>query len=420
MFEQSKAAARRYRDGAFHSRYFAGHGIDITIEKDPLVRMAHVFPLMHSCLTWDALKQDAQEMSEVKTATYDFVHASHTLVFMGNARKAISEWCRILKPGGYLVLTVPDDQLCGPRGWLSIPDRRQEWRFSLDLTDEGSEHIVRILDLVKEFEDRLILERLCRVSEFFNETLPPDLDQSRLPNTECAIEIVWHKRGSQEAFAPEPCIHSSLIQAALGVWVRPGIPNNAEEVGEHYQMDAVAILNQDQHHYVNLRQRLEELDPELMAGRQTCYAIGGGHPKFEAMFTVKTITVLDQFADSYRVLHEAFTARYPLRCAVGYQTDRLDPATTFIPEDATTTFIHFLEHQTPEEIDAWFKAASREVIVYGPSIEAARTEEWLHYAPKDHITFLTLEAMKGALERAGYTVVSSFRHDEDYYLRAQK
>ncbi len=420
MFEQSKASARRCREGAFLRRYLVGDGIDIVIEKDPLARMIPVFPLMRSCRTWDALTHDAQRMASVPAASCDFVHASHTLAFMENVRESLYNWCRILKPGGHLILTVPDGEWC-EEGYCPFPSEvRPVWSFALDGAGGERPGSLLLLELVQEFRDRFALERLCRVSDFFNEKLPRDFDQSRLPNTECLIELVLRKLGAPEATLQEPCIHSSLTEVSPGVWVRPGIPNNAQEVGAHYEQDALGILTQDQHHYVNVRRRLEESDPDLLAGRPVSYAIGGGHPKFEAMFTTGTITVLDQFADSYKALHEAFAARYPLRCPVEYRADRLNPATTFIPEGATTTFIHFLEHQTPEEIDAWFRAASREVIVYGPSIEAARSEDWFHYAPKDHISFLTLEAMKDAMERAGYVVVCSFYHDEDYYLRGIK
>lgn len=420
MFEQSKAAARRYRDGAFLCRYLVGDGIDVTIEKDPLARMTAAFPLMRSCRTWDALTLDAQKMSSVLDSSYDFVHASHALAYMDDPQEALHNWWRILKPGGYLVLTVPDVDLCGYDIRPIALEKPQEWAFSLEGMDEERHGTIFILGLLLEIRDRLLLERLCRVSDFFNEGLPRDLDQSRLPSAECAIEIVLRKRGSRELSDSQPFIHSSLTQAAPGVWTRPGIPSNAEEIGDHYQRNAIAILNQDMHHYVNLRARLEELDPDLMAGRLETFAIGGGHPKFEAMFTTGAIIVLDQFADSYLAMHDAFAARYPLRCSVKYRTDRLDPATTLIPQAGTTTFIHFLEHQTPDQIAAWFEAASQEVIVYGPSIESARSEEWLHYPPKDHITFLTLDAMRCALENAGYRVLTSFCHDLDYYLRAQK
>ena len=43
MFEQSKAAKRRFDDGNFHNRYFIGKGIDIGCGDDNLGRLRHVF-----------------------------------------------------------------------------------------------------------------------------------------------------------------------------------------------------------------------------------------------------------------------------------------------------------------------------------------------------------------------------------------
>jgi hypothetical protein len=46
MNEQSKAAKRRFSDGAFHVRYFVGDGIDIGGKPDPLGQYANVFARM--------------------------------------------------------------------------------------------------------------------------------------------------------------------------------------------------------------------------------------------------------------------------------------------------------------------------------------------------------------------------------------
>jgi hypothetical protein len=53
MWEQSKAAKRRFDDGAFHQRYFAGRGLDIGGKPDPLGQYASIFARMQSVRTWD-------------------------------------------------------------------------------------------------------------------------------------------------------------------------------------------------------------------------------------------------------------------------------------------------------------------------------------------------------------------------------
>lgn len=51
--EQSKAAKRRFADGAFHLRYFAGHGLDVGGKPDPLGKYVGAFARLLSCRTWD-------------------------------------------------------------------------------------------------------------------------------------------------------------------------------------------------------------------------------------------------------------------------------------------------------------------------------------------------------------------------------
>lgn len=47
MYEQSKAAKRRFSDGNFHSKYFVGSGIDVGAGTDSLAINAPVFRGTH-------------------------------------------------------------------------------------------------------------------------------------------------------------------------------------------------------------------------------------------------------------------------------------------------------------------------------------------------------------------------------------
>jgi SAM-dependent methyltransferase len=51
---------------------------------------------------------DACELQVVADATYDFVVASHVLEHIANPLRALQEWKRVLKPGGALLILVPD------------------------------------------------------------------------------------------------------------------------------------------------------------------------------------------------------------------------------------------------------------------------------------------------------------------------
>jgi ubiquinone/menaquinone biosynthesis C-methylase UbiE len=55
---------------------------------------------------------DAVNITNVKNETYDFCFSSHSLEHIANPLKAINEWLRIIKKGGYIIIIVPEKSLC--------------------------------------------------------------------------------------------------------------------------------------------------------------------------------------------------------------------------------------------------------------------------------------------------------------------
>ena len=55
---------------------------------------------------------DAVNISLVENECYDFVFSSHSLEHIANPLKSISEWLRIIKNGGYIVIIVPEKSIC--------------------------------------------------------------------------------------------------------------------------------------------------------------------------------------------------------------------------------------------------------------------------------------------------------------------
>jgi len=55
---------------------------------------------------------DAVNISLVKNESYDFVFSSHSLEHIANPLKAINEWLRIVKNGGYIIIIVPEKSVC--------------------------------------------------------------------------------------------------------------------------------------------------------------------------------------------------------------------------------------------------------------------------------------------------------------------
>ncbi len=114
--ETSKARPRRERDGFFEA-YCQGQGIDIGWGGDLLAS---------NCMAWDFEDGDAEEMAGVPDGAYDFVYSSHNLEHMHDVDKSLSNWWRILKRGGYLILFLPHRDLFEKRTRLpsSVHDHR--------------------------------------------------------------------------------------------------------------------------------------------------------------------------------------------------------------------------------------------------------------------------------------------------------
>jgi SAM-dependent methyltransferase len=79
-----------------------GKGIDIGCGLDPVSPTARRFDLEHG---------DANIISQFIKEEFDFVYSSHCLEHMHDPRAALLEWWKLVKPGGFLFVTVPDEDL---------------------------------------------------------------------------------------------------------------------------------------------------------------------------------------------------------------------------------------------------------------------------------------------------------------------
>jgi len=129
MNETSKALIRRLQDTRYASTYFKGDGIDIGAGDDPISKYSQQFPLMTSVKIWDVPDGDAQIMAGVADNTFDFVHSSHCLEHMRDSHEAFNNWLRICKPGGHLIITIPDEDIYEQGVWPSThnPDHKMTW-----------------------------------------------------------------------------------------------------------------------------------------------------------------------------------------------------------------------------------------------------------------------------------------------------
>lgn len=176
--ESSKLHSQRLVNGDFH-RYLIGKGIDIGCGPDP------VRPPNGVVRTWDLGEGDAQFLAGVADDSFDFVYSSHCLEHMVTVTEALHNWSRVLRPGGFLYLVVPDYILYEKLTWPSRFNHDHKHSFCLTTTREQvrrSTHWNIHLDLARELTElgHKILE-VRREDFHFDYNLGANIDQTLGP-----------------------------------------------------------------------------------------------------------------------------------------------------------------------------------------------------------------------------------------------
>lgn len=188
--ETTKAVLRRLHDAAYATTYFVGRGIDIGAGRDGLGVWQQKFPLIESCYAWDLKDGDAQAMVGVQDGDFDFVHSAHCLEHMRSAREALLNWWRILRPGGHLVVIVPDADLYEQNVWPSTFNPDHKARFTMRRLMTASKLDTHYMpDLIPA---NGMLVRLLRLEQSFYFGIPR-ADQTSGGLSESAIEMVVRK-----------------------------------------------------------------------------------------------------------------------------------------------------------------------------------------------------------------------------------
>lgn len=195
--ECSKSIARRLHDPGFLGRYFVGEGIDVGGKPDPLALYTPLFPLLRSVRTWDLEDGDAQRLDGVADSSVDFVHASHCLEHLHDPREALCNWLRVVRPGGYVVVTVPDEDMYEQGRFPSTFNRDHKWTFTIMKSRSWSPRSVNVLQLLGSLGEDADVLRVVRLDATFRPDLPR-YDQSITPVAECGIEFVVRRRTESE------------------------------------------------------------------------------------------------------------------------------------------------------------------------------------------------------------------------------
>lgn len=127
MNEASKT--NRVRGPEFAARYLQGKVLDIGAGADLVCPNAQAFDQQHG---------DANEIDRYfPPASFDCVHSSHCLEHMWDPVHALARWWSLVRPGGYMIVVVPDEDLYEQGIWPSFFNSDHKTTFRLGGADRG-------------------------------------------------------------------------------------------------------------------------------------------------------------------------------------------------------------------------------------------------------------------------------------------
>lgn len=126
--------------GAIEKRAIQGSGIDIGCGPDPVSPNARRFDLEHG---------DANVVSQIVKEQFDFVYSSHCLEHMHNPRLTILDWWKLVKPGGYLFVAVPDEDLYEQGVFPSRSNTDHKATFTISKSQSWSPVSCNVLELAQ-------------------------------------------------------------------------------------------------------------------------------------------------------------------------------------------------------------------------------------------------------------------------------
>lgn len=192
-------------------RYLKGSIIDIGAGSDPVVPQAKA---------WDQKDGDAQLMDNVPDEAYDTVFSSHCLEHMRNPLEALMNWWRILKPGGHLIVLVPDEDLYEQHQWPSTFNDDHKWAYTPHKDGSWCPASTNVLDLMRHLHRHKLIS--LRVVDDGYEYGVGRKDQTQ-GNAEAEIELILYKQTIPDGAWDSPFNPAIFCPQCKGVVVAHGI-----------------------------------------------------------------------------------------------------------------------------------------------------------------------------------------------------
>ena len=121
------------------STYLHGRILDIGAGQDPITKDAQVF---------DKVEGDAQKVDQYFSGeSFDSVFSSHCLEHMVDPISALKAWFTLVKPGGHLIVIVPDEDLYEQGHFPSIFNTDHKATFTISKSKSWSHRSYNCRDL---------------------------------------------------------------------------------------------------------------------------------------------------------------------------------------------------------------------------------------------------------------------------------
>ena len=124
--------------GDFEKEITKGSGIDIGCGPWPILPHARPFDVSHG---------DANNIRKYVDEQFDWVFSSHCLEHMYKPYEAIQGWWELVKVGGHLIVTIPDEDLYEQGVFPSRYNYDHKWTFTVAKLNSWSSHSISIAHL---------------------------------------------------------------------------------------------------------------------------------------------------------------------------------------------------------------------------------------------------------------------------------
>lgn len=180
--EASKLWKRWNREG-ITERYLCGAVLDIGCGGDKITPEAK---------GWDKKDGDGQYLATLEDATFDTVFSSHFLEHLADPLVGLLNQWRVLKPGGYLICIVPDEDLYEQGVFPSKFNEDHKYTWTIHKDETWSPASKNIVDLVRYLpKHKIVSVRI--VDTGYDYTKREERSDQTAGGAEAAVECIVQK-----------------------------------------------------------------------------------------------------------------------------------------------------------------------------------------------------------------------------------